>query len=1192
MNSKWTEQQTRAIEESGGNILVSAAAGSGKTAVLIERILKIIEAKTDIDKLLIVTFTTAAAAEIRERLYNALQKKLDQEGNTQAQANRLCRQQTLLSKAYITTIHAFCQSVIKSNSVESGIDSSFRVADPGEIAMTRAEVMEDVIETWYAKEDPRFYRLIELFGTYRSDKGLMEQIFGLYDFAQSSPDPLQWLSAQKEAFDTSRIRDFTETKWCMDIVQDLYLTAVSFLENFEKLRETSRRYGIAEYEEMLRKDKLAAEQTVRFLAESRKPEAHVKWADIFSAVCSMRFEKAPVMSAKRKAAYDEKTQEIIAEVKEERGKLMKKIQGTFLAKIGASPDAPLADLRLLKEDMECLIDVTLQFATAYQTYKYERQMLDFDDLEHIAFQTLSHKDGSGNYEKSGVARRYSEYFEEVYVDEYQDTNELQDAILSLVSRDSAESVPNRFLVGDVKQSIYGFRQARPDLFLEKYKAYGEQGGTGCLIQLNRNFRSRSAVLHAVNGVFSKLMTENTCGLSYGEDEALHFGASYYPTGLDAPVELHVVQKAGGAGGMNYEAQIVARRVQELLAEKFQVYDKAANGMRDLQYRDIVILMRAPSSGHAGEEYARCLQDIGIPAYYGEEGGFFSNTEVNILLSFLKVIDNPLQDIPVVSVMRNIYGFPDRDIALVKADSLARNAEGESFYEMCRQYGKQDALQEKLQQFTARLERLREMSLHRSVSELLWILMQENHFYEHLKEGPFGELHMANLNLLYNRAILYDQNTNKGLFRFLYYFDSLKKRNGDFSAASAVTEGMNVVRIMSIHKSKGLEFPVVILSETGRNFNKRDMSSPLLKHRLLGLGPTCYDAAQKVKYPSVMKFCVARRIESDNKAEEMRVLYVAMTRASEKLILTGSSKIEFDKYAESCQNKCSSVTGNPLEYHILEAKCFLDWLMMCGAAERQHTFCHIEPEPAEDGGTQQETELPAAFFRNSLPIPPPEMTFYQEEYEKKPDVLPAKISVSDLKRRMDLQEDAEYAGMRHSAVNALSDLPVFAYEDADDLSAAEKGTAVHTCLQSVDYRRIAGITESAAAEYVDALLLHLEDAGFLSRKAAASVSRGMLRQYVASPFAQRIAKADEIQKEIPFTLLKELHGVLTAVQGIIDCVIREGERYTVIDFKTDEVPHAEKYRAQLACYAESIQNACGSRPDQIVYFIKQNKEVRL
>ncbi len=1193
MSTNWTEDQQRAICETGGNILVSAAAGSGKTAVLIERILKAVQEKTDIDRLLVVTFTTAAAAELRERLYFSLQRKLDSEDLPAEQARRLSRQQTLLSKSYVTTIHAFCQNVIKSNSVESGIDASFRIADSGEIAMLREDVMDDVIEAWYQTEASSFFRLIDVYGSYRSDRGLIDQIFSLYDFAQSSPDPELWLQKQKESFDPEKISDFTETSWCADLVRDLLITAVSYQENFLRLTELCRRFGIAEYLDMLERDIPVLEKTVRALQQCEAAgTASTKWKDLYQTISAMRFERAPVMTAKRKAAYDEAALAAAAAVKEERTKLVNKIKDALLSKMGDSPEAPYEDLALLKEDMACLIDVTLNFSETYAKRKREMHLLDFNDLEHIAFRTLSVREADGSLRKSEVAERYSAYFEEVYIDEYQDTNELQDAILSLVSRSGgAPARANLFLVGDVKQSIYGFRQARPDLFASKYKKYGRQPSADKLVILNRNFRSRQSVLTSVNRVFRKIMTEHTCGISYGEEEALHFGASYYPEDReDRETELYVIRrgKANREESPNYEAEATAEIVKDLIDRNYQVYDRTTGALRGITFRDIVILMRAPSSGNLGETYAQSLKKRGIPAYYAEDGGFFANAEVNILLSFLKVIDNPLQDIHFVAMMRNVYGFQDSDLAEIKADNLRRGAEEESFYEMCLHYSGAPALRERLNRLTERVAALRKISLHIPVSELVWTLMQENHFYEHLKTGPLGELHTANINILYARAIIYDNSTNKGLFRFLYYFDNLKKRKGDLAEAAAAAEGMNVVRIMSIHKSKGLEFPVVILSETGKSFNKKDTGAPLLKHRLLGLGPTCYREDLKVKYPSVMKFCVARRLEADNQAEEMRILYVAMTRAAEKLILTGSIRTEFDKYQEICKNKCSAITGEPLEYHVLNADCFLDWLMMCGVSDAGHTHFLEEPEPSENEESPASAD---AAQRLSLPIPPPPMTFYREENEKENAFVPAKLSVSDLKRIYDLRERGE-ALQLHAPRVKMAEMPDFAYEDNSDLTAAERGTAVHTCLQQIDYRRIRGIGAADAANYIEELVLRAEDEGFLSRSAAASVSKALLAEYLTSALAQRIAGADEVRKEIPFTQLIEAEGSVTAVQGMIDCLIREGDKYTVIDFKTDEHPDPDRYRIQLACYAESIRRTFGSEPDRIVYFMKQNQEVQL
>ena len=1194
MATQWTLDQKRAIDEYGGNILVSAAAGSGKTAVLIERILTIIKEKTDIDKMLIVTFTKAAAAEMRERLYVSLQKELDSEEITPAMAKRLARQQMLLSKSYITTIDSFCKSVVAGNPVESGFDSSFRLADTGEIAVLQADVLEQVLEHRYKEKRHEFLHLVDNICSYKSDEQLESQVLSIYKFSLSYPEPEKWLQAQKESFNIDKITDFTETMWCKELLKDLYVFLEAKSDEIYKCLKISENYGIEEYATMFSDDYEKINSVTLFLKGIReKGFGNVKWEDIFEKISGMSFNNATRISKKKMEEYGEKTSEIIEELKEKRKKCREKINEITKKKMGSNAAAPMDDIKNVQQDMYELIDLVEEFSVAFRKKKKEKHIVTFDDISHGAYQVLSAKDSEGNTIQSDVAKRYSKLFEEVYIDEYQDTNELQDAILYLVSRNFNEEeankdkqTPNMFMVGDVKQSIYGFRQARPDIFTDKYKKFGRGDNQDKLIVLNKNFRSRQGVIDSVNTLFKKVMTENVCGIAYNEDEYLNFGAAHYPkTPEDDATELYIVK-----GDNEFESQVAAEKIKELIDSKYQVFDKNTKQMRDIQYRDIVILLRSPGGKTSGgKTYVQSLAKLGIPAYSPESNGFFANAEINILLSFLKIIDNPLQDIHFVATMRNIYGFSDSDIAAVKVDSQKRKNSkektlNESFYEMCRGYSLKGELKQNLEIFLRRIEELRKISKHVSVSELLWTLMHENHFYEHLSAGPMGELHVANANVLYAHAIKYDGDINKGLFRFLYFFDNLKKKS-DMSEAAGVSEGMNVVRIISIHKSKGLEYPVVILSNAGKDFNLRELREPVLKHRLLGLGPTCYLENERVKYPTVMKACVGRRLIADNKAEEMRVLYVAMTRAAEKLIITGKIEEDFQEYIQKIKNDCSTFTGNPLENSIMESENFLDWITMSECVDEKHiSFCEQkEDEDALEENKQDDT---------IRVIPQPKMTFYKQEYDISERDLPAKISVSELKGLSLEQEQNQEAGQLHSVAKrvTMDEMPELEDEGHNQkLTAAQKGTAVHTCMQLTQYSKIRGLTFEEAECYAEELILDAQDKGFLDSAQAESINRKMLATFYTSELAERIAKADEVMKEIPFTQLEEINSETIAVQGVIDCIIREGDEYTVIDFKTDEVPDAEKYREQLAYYAKAVEKSFGAKPQKLVYFIKYNKQ---
>ena len=1181
MGTKWTEQQLRAIEERNGNILVAAAAGSGKTAVLIERILEIIKHNIDIDKMLIVTYTNAAAAEMKDRLYMALQKELDSDTISPEMMNRLTRQQMLLSKSHITTIHSFCQSVIKSNTVESGIDASFKIADTGEIQILRSDIMSEIFEKRYSEKNKRFLRLVEIYGDYRSDKKLEETIFSMFDFAQGSPDPEQWLEAQKRTFDTNFIKDFSETNWFKEILKDIYITFMSFYESMRSLYDTAVRLEITEYIKTLEGDTNKIYKFIQFIDNARNYKNNqLKWDDIFNVFELMEFESIPRI--KKDSEYDEYALNAIEKIKKERNDIKRKIKNSFSEKIGSSADAPIKDIEVLQEDMEEIIDIAIDFCRAYAAEKKEKHMLDFGDLEHIAYKTLAATDENGNVVKSNVAKRYSEYFEEIYIDEYQDTSEIQEAILTLVSRNGTEKKANTFRVGDVKQSIYGFRQARPDIFIDKYTKYGADGVNDKLIILNKNFRSRETVLKSVNNVFSKIMTENTCSMEYTEAEYLNFGAEYYPeTDSDTTTEIHLCRSSESKE--KYEPEIVANIIKKLVDEKHQVSDKRTGKMRDISYKDIVILLR---SYNKADLFVQKMKERGIPAFYKKDGGFFENAEINIMLSFMKTVDNPLQDIHFVATMRNIYGFTDNQLACIKNYGNKSNLKDEYFYNMCKLYDEDDDLKEKLGIFITRIEELREIAKHSSVSELLWILMHENRFYENLYNGPFGELHRANINMLYSKAINYDIGTNKGLFRFLYYFDKLKKKKTDMSSASSISENMDAVNIMSIHKSKGLEFPVVIIAETGTKFSDKDLKKPLLMHRLVGFGPYCYLENEKVKYPSVLRFCVGRRILADNMAEEMRVLYVGMTRASEKLIITGSIDKNIEQYISECKSKCSVITGKPLEYHILNSKSMIDWLMLCDTTDENHIFYHDESLEVQCGEEESETVTDDVYV-----LPQPQMSFYKEPLSKADTAIPAKISVSDLKRFYDKENDGEsYKQKETVKMLDMSGLLESEKEENTTIGASELGTAIHSCLQLTDYGHLKDLSNDEAEKYAEEIILEAIDKGFIKKDVADKIDTKMIACFYCSSTAKKISNADEIFKEIPFTQLEDIDGVQTAVQGVIDLLIREGEEYTVIDFKTDARPDAQKHQQQLYYYGQCVRKTFGREPQKMIYFIKHNKEV--
>lgn len=1174
----WTSEQKQAIGISGSNLLVAAAAGSGKTSVLIERIIQRIlpedgSAGIDIDRLLIVTFTRAAAAEMRERLFLAIQERADR-CTSRAQTDRLYEQQALLGKSYITTIDSFCQSVVRGNFNESGIDSSYRVADEGELRLLREDALEEVLERWYAKEDPAFYRLVETYGTYRSDQGLAEQILSIHAFIQSDPEPEAWLKTQRDCFLRGPGADFGQTVWGREILRMTAVKLQGAYEASERLRLAAEHAGLGGYAQTLAADQLL----LRKLADSC---ACLSWREAWNAFSDLQFSTLKRLTKAESEAADETVRE---QIKNGRNRIKDDIREMNAALFGSGPDMPLREMDLLYPDIVCLVNVVLDFCTCFAELKRSRRILDFSDMEHIALRVLTAEGcaASESPSPSEAALRYREQFEEVYIDEYQDTNLIQERILALVSKGR-----NLFMVGDVKQSIYGFRQARPDLFLEKYGRYEIRDGLFSpdspdrLVRLFTNFRSRRNIVNGVNYIFSRIMNEITCGMAYTQEEYLNYGADYYDSvqaemsaapkadakaepkaetesemkagpkaeaefemrtapkaeaetapsaGLDYANELLVIPSdLSGKAGREMEAAAVAERVRALISSGFSVYDKRMKQMRPIMYKDIVILLRVCAG--SADQYGQRLLAAGIPAFYEEKGGFFGSVEINLILCYLKIVDNPLQDIPLLAVMHSpIFCFTDSELAEVKiygkqqaaeiapllppdrtadgagSGTLAADASGRKdeipFYTLCLRRAERvsDALSDKLRRFLDHLQALRAFADTQQVSELVWNMIHENGYYDYVGRQLFGEERQANLILLFHKAAAFDRGANRGIFRFLYFFNKLRKKNGDLSSASLINEGMDVVRIMSIHKSKGLEFPVVFLCEAGQPFNSPDTKKRLVQHRSLGFGPTCYDDVLRCVYPSVMKRCIISRMADDMKSEEMRLLYVAMTRAREKLIISGKINSDYNSFREECRGKCAAVTGLPVDYHVLNAKSYMEWLGMAlsslsflpsgcadgtesaGEPQKQqiwHIFVKESRQiqsaehplessvaaPTESSAvvpTESSAAAPAAFSAESsalqlgskrssdsppwIPVGKDIQRLDQQTTHEILRPVPAKISVSEIKR---LREEAE--GERVYAHKVpMHGLPDFLYTKASDITPAEKGTLLHACLQVLDY----------------------------------------------------------------------------------------------------------------------------------------------
>lgn len=1159
-------------------MLVAAAAGSGKTAVLVERIFRIITEQTDVDKLLVVTFTNAAAREMSVRLYNKLSEALQEEGISQSRKERLTREIILLSSANITTVHSFCQKVIKNNFKESGIDPAAGVVEDKENEIIKEECLDKVLAGYYEEYTPTFRRLLDVYGRYNSDKNLRETIFNIERVANSCINPVKWLEEQYERYDYTKINDFCETKWAENIIENTTLAIQAYQNEYLRLKDYAVDNGGDFYEAMLSSDIGSLTAFYNILTSGK-----TDWQSLYEAAQTVSFVKAPVLSAKIKSAMSEEEVDICVRVKAKRDKIKTNVQSLLKDKFGTRASMPVDEMKLLYDEMKMLSQIVIELMEAHKEEKKKRNYIDFNDFEHVAYETLMNNPAVREY--------YRALFDEIYVDEYQDTSEIQEAILTTVSRNQT----NMFMVGDVKQSIYSFRQARPDIFIGKYKEYDKKNDeTGTLLLLNKNFRSSKSVVDSVNHVFTNIMNETTCSMDYTEKEKLNYGLACPEGEGEGAVELHVIDKNSNIS----EPQFVAERIKQLTGVK---------------YSDIVILLR--SFANKAQDYAKALADEGIPVYYHIDGGFFDCGEINVIMSFLRIIDNPLQDMHFVSVLRNIYGVTDSELAEINIYYTQNIATGgikrgeQYFYEACKCYaekygGKIAAILERYNNIRSRADAM-------TVSSLLWLILHENNFYDILLAEPDGAEYRSNINMLINNAINYDKNTGKGLYGFISYYELLKKRKLDLSSGGN-SAGGDCVNIISVHKSKGLEYPVVFLADTGKNFNLRDLDAKMVVHSSLGYGPTCYeqDENTKITYPSIMKECIKQRSHRDYRAEEMRILYVAMTRAKEKLIITGRTSKTFEDFSRDSSEKRNVITGRPLDYHILNASSYLDWLAMyyCGRNDEDKDILRPVLSSGDEahGDTEEDTE--------EYDVMPPQVAFLPRmpEYtgENIVDVkkiskeLPSKISVTEVKRLMEAFEDENTVHLPE--INCeMKDIPDFSQEKTDPVTGKNQGTLLHLCLQKMDYSAVKDIAlsqtpEKNALEYIEELILELTDARLISTQEAGAIQKEILKNFVLSDFARRIAEADKMVREKPFTMKTVLNGQQVTLQGIIDCVVEEAGKVTLIDFKSDYVKkdpsddelrdYASQYSVQLTEYAKCIYEITGTQPEKTLYFLRYNKSI--
>ena len=1199
---KWTEEQSQAIHEKGSNILVAAAAGSGKTAVLVERIInKIIQEEIDIDKLLVVTFTNAAASEMRERILNAIYKKIEEEPTNL----RLQKQITLLNKSNICTIHSFCLDVIRNNFYEINISPNFRIGDTAEIELLKEEVLDELFEDLYLKEDKGFLKLLEIYTSYKDDEPLKDIVKSIYNFIQSAPFPEKWLAEKVKLFDIDiENTDFAETVWGKIILNNYKECIEENILGLKKIKkELDAENELEKFSQALRLD---IENLESLLVNLNSWDKSYELAKTFSFV---RWPSSKKINSETPAFVKEKRDMINAK--------FKKLKDSIFIYTSAEV---LSDLKNMYEVLNLLQAIILKFNENYKKAKLERNIIDFNDIEHLALKILI-KDEDGKYVPSEIAKKYQDKFEEIAIDEYQDSNMVQEYILTSISKGN-----NIFMVGDVKQSIYKFRQAMPELFLNKYKTYKlkkEKSETDDLkIQLFKNFRSRKNILDTTNIIFQEIMSKDLGDVDYNEDEYLNLGANYEEPQLEnidfaGKTEINIINledttkdvqedeednvKTERIENSILEARYVAQKINELVNSNYYVLDKK-EGYRKVTYKDIVVLLR--STTELSPIYEKEISDLGMPVYSETSTEYLNSVEIQIIMSCLKIIDNPMQDIPLVTVMRSmIGGFTDNDLIEIRlADKY------ENFYESVVKSRIQvnEELRNKIDSFLELINNWREESEFLALDELIWKIYMDTGYYNYVGLMQNGKLRQANLKMLFERAKQYESASFKGVFNFINFIDKLKLRNNDLGAAKIIGENENVIRIMSIHKSKGLEFPVVFLSSTGKNFNLKDLREKILIHQEIGFGPNYENSELKIEYPTLAKEAIKMVSKRESISEEMRVLYVALTRAKEKLIITGIEK-DLQKSIESKEKELQIYETEDIakiNSKILESyKSYLDWIELVylkNKIKNSDIFELNVVSKAEilNAGTEREEERKDVLKdisnkRTSKENLEKIKNILEWEYKYKDSTeMPSELSVSKIKELSKDKAEEKY-GVTLKKPNFLV--------EKTELTAAEKGTIMHLCLQKLNYK------EDYNLEKLKNMVNNLVEQEIILPKEAECVNYNKILAFLKSNIWKEMRTAKVVEQEKAFYLNLKANEIYQnnaedeiLVQGIIDLYyITNNDELVLVDYKTDYVENnneqslKDKYNIQLEIYKKALEEALNRKVDKVyIYSTWLNKEIEI
>ncbi|WP_330639941.1 helicase-exonuclease AddAB subunit AddA [Clostridioides difficile] len=1206
---------------------------------------------------------------MRERIGDAIGKALDENPENKHLQNQL----VLLNKSSITTIHSFCLDVIKSNFHRISLDPNFRIGDQTECAILKQEAIEEVFEDLYEERDEGFLNLVESYAERGGDKEVQDIILGIYSFAMASPEPKKWLIDSAERFNIDENFDFSQSIWARAILDTVKIEINGLCINMER--------ALKEVESIEELETFAEKLSVEYKKIADISQACNKsWDEAYKKMASMSFEnyvKGVKRISKDAPSYIKESKE---KAKTIRDKTKKSLESIVSATFNKDNDSIREEIKYLYNIVKPISNIVLRFEEEYSNKKREKGIIDFNDIEHFALNILTDVDEKGNIVPSDIAVGYRNKFYEIFIDEYQDSNLVQEVLLKAVAN---TETPNRFMVGDVKQSIYRFRQAKPELFLQKYNNYNDKKESSHRkIMLYKNFRSREEVVDAVNYIFENIMNENIGEIEYTEKERLNLGANFNvdtdeKSIIGGATEIHLIQKDNKLDddiindkddrinnkeneieeeekldNIQLEARMVGNIIKDLMKVnedgKIQkVYDKGIDGYRPVEFRDIVILLRATSAW--APVFADELMNMDIPTYADVGVGYFDTIEIKTILSLLQIIDNPMQDIPLISVLKSpIFGFTPEDLIDIRVQSKDK-----IFYEVLKSTAEYDGFTDsqnetesefipseecinKSKDFLIKLKEFKEKSMYMSTDEFIWYLYTRTGYYAYVGALPGGSQRQANLKVLFERAKQFEETSLKGIFNFVNFIEKLKKSSSDMGSAKTLGENANVVRIMSIHKSKGLEFPVVICSAMGKNFNTQDFKKSILYHHNLGYGPQFVDYERRISFPSIAKEALKSKINIENLSEEMRVLYVAFTRAKEKLIITGSTRNIQDSIKRWSNGIESLDTIS--QYEILKGKNFLDWIMPCVLRHRDlsnlleevglDAVFNVEHNSKWYGKLWNKNDIllekksdeekeSIEEILEKIDVDSPDSDYYSEIEEKLNYIYPyefstrkpATISVTEIKKIQNNYEEELINTIFEQKVILKKPLFIQNEEEREKISGTERGTIVHLVMEVLDLKNVNSVND------IKSQIRGFVSKGIITEKQASIVNPYKIYKFFASNIGKRMLNAEIINREKSIYAQVNMKDIYiyenlinnddkklydnesVMLRGIVDAYFEEDNQIVLVDYKTDFVNEEninqiiEKYKKQLDLYADIIETLTGkSVKEKCIYLFGVDEAV--